>query len=51
MISTKLCANVKEWLNNPGSLASIFFLLDARHMTRTDAGNFFDETTDGMNLR
>lgn len=49
MIKANLCANTKEWLNNPKTLASII-LLDAQ-MTRTDARKFFDDTTDRMNLR
>lgn len=44
-----LCANMKEMLNNPKTLASI--ISAGCGMTRTDARKFFDDTTDGMNLR
>jgi len=50
MICTNICANMKEMLNNPKTLASIISCW-MQDMTRTDARKSFDDTTDGMNLR
>ncbi len=43
-----LCANVKEMLNNPKTLASI--IAAGCRTPRTDARNF-DDTKEWMNLR